>query len=88
MSACARRQWGGGCQPTARPADSAAAKEMEARLAAIQAERQRQDAAWGAVSTTTAKAAALPAAAGTALSTPPLNRSALHAPQQQKPNLR
>jgi hypothetical protein len=88
MSACARRQWGGGCQPTARPADSAAAKEMEARLAAIQAERQRQDAAWiSPAAASPSKTAALPATAATQ-STPPLNRSPLHAPQQQKPNLR
>lgn len=44
MSACALRRWGSGtsCE---RPADTPAAKEMAARLAAMQAERQRQDTA-------------------------------------------
>jgi hypothetical protein len=47
MSGCARRRWGEGttCE---RPADTPAAKEMAARLSAMQAERQRQDAAWSA----------------------------------------
>jgi hypothetical protein len=45
MSACALRRWGTGtaCE---RPADTPAAKEMAARLAAMQAERSAQDARW------------------------------------------
>ncbi len=46
MSACALRRWGTGtsCGPRT---DTPASKEMAAKLAAMQAERQRQDAAWG-----------------------------------------
>ena len=48
MSGCALRRWGSGTSCT-RPADTPAAKEMAARLVAMQAERQRQDThLWGA----------------------------------------
>lgn len=45
MSGCALRRWGTGtsCGPRT---DTPAAKEMAAKLAAMQAERQRQDAVW------------------------------------------
>ena len=51
MSGCALRRWGSGTNCT-RPADTPAAKEMAARLAAMQAERQRQDTSlWGSGAT-------------------------------------
>jgi hypothetical protein len=45
MSGCALRRWGPGttCE---RPVDTPAAKEMAARLAAMQAARAAQDSAW------------------------------------------
>lgn len=48
MSGCALRRWGSGT-PCQRPqADTPAAKEMEAKLAAMRAEREKQDVAlWG-----------------------------------------
>ena len=65
MSACALRRWGAGtaCE---RPADTPAAKEMAARLAAMQAERSAQDARWsGPVPTGAAAAPAQQTAAPT-----------------------
>jgi hypothetical protein len=56
MSGCALRRWGGGCS-TYKPSDSAAAREMESRLKAMQAERTQQDTMW------TAPAAGTPLAA-------------------------
>ena len=47
MSACALRRWGTGTSCGPRPADTPAAKDMAAKLAAMQAERQRQDSLWG-----------------------------------------
>ena len=43
MSGCAYRRWGPGttCE---RPSNTAATKEMEAKLAALKAEREKQDA--------------------------------------------
>jgi hypothetical protein len=79
MSACARRFWGSGtaCAGASPQADSPAAKEMAARLAAMQAERQRQDSAWQ-----------LPPAAAASPAALIRNSSQQNAPQQQKPNLR
>jgi hypothetical protein len=51
MSGCALRRWGspGGAGASQRPPDTAAAREIEAKLAAIRTEREKQDAAlWGA----------------------------------------
>lgn len=45
MSACAIKQWGRGT-PCVKESNTAAAKEMAAKLAQMQAERERQDAAW------------------------------------------
>lgn len=56
MSGCARRRWGGGTCAPARPSDTAAARELEAKLAAMQAEREKQDAAWLAPTVQTADA--------------------------------
>jgi hypothetical protein len=52
MSACAIKQWGRGT-PCVKESNTAAAKEMAAKLAQMQAERDKQDAAWhgGDVST-------------------------------------
>lgn len=47
MSACAIKQWGRGT-PCVKESNTAAAKEMSAKLAQMQAERDRQDAAWHA----------------------------------------
>jgi hypothetical protein len=47
MSACAIRRWGSGTQ-CEKPADTPTSKEIEAKLAAIRAERDKQDAMlWG-----------------------------------------
>lgn len=54
MSGCALRRWGTGCAPS-RPADTPAAKEMAARLAAMMAARDQQDTAlWGSSAAATA----------------------------------
>jgi hypothetical protein len=45
MSACAIKQWGRGT-PCVKESNTAAAKEMAAKLAQMQAERDRQDANW------------------------------------------
>jgi hypothetical protein len=45
MSGCALRRWGPGT-PCTRPIDTPASKEMEAKLAAIRAEREKQDKLW------------------------------------------
>ena len=45
MSACAIKQWGRGT-PCVKESNTAAAKEMTTKLAQMQAERDRQDAAW------------------------------------------
>ncbi len=49
MSGCAIRRWGAGpgCGGGSRPSDTQAKKELEAKLAAMRAERQRQDGMWG-----------------------------------------
>jgi hypothetical protein len=66
MSACARRRWGEGT-PCARPAaETPAKKEMDAKLAAMLAARERQDARlWG----NQAQPAALAATPGAAPAT-------------------
>lgn len=50
MSGCARKRWGDpGCSGSSYKPESIAAKEMEAKLAAMQVEREKQDATlWGA----------------------------------------
>jgi hypothetical protein len=45
MSGCALRRWGPGT-PCEKSADTPAAKEMAAKLAAIKAEREKQDQRW------------------------------------------
>jgi hypothetical protein len=45
MSACALRRWGAGT-PCVKEPTTAAGKEMAAKLAAMRAERERQDAAF------------------------------------------
>jgi hypothetical protein len=45
MSGCALRRWGSGT-PCNRPIDTPGSKEMEAKLAAIRAEREKQDKMW------------------------------------------
>jgi len=58
MSGCALRRWGTGT-PCVREPATAAAKEMSDKLAAMRAEREKQDGMWSApavettVSTTT-----------------------------------
>jgi len=53
MSGCAIRRWGVGTS-CPRPADTPAAREMNASLKAMQAERARQDAMlWGQEETDT-----------------------------------
>ncbi len=46
MSRCALRRWGSGVNCTKEP-DTAASKEMGEKLAAMRAERDRQDTMWG-----------------------------------------
>jgi len=46
MSKCALRRWGSGVSCTKEP-DTAASKEMGEKLAAMRAERERQDTMWG-----------------------------------------
>jgi hypothetical protein len=48
MSACAIKQWGRGT-PCVKESNTAAAKEMAAKLAQMKAERDKQDAAWSFV---------------------------------------
>ena len=48
MSACAIKQWGRGT-PCVKETNTAAAKEMAAKLAQMKAEREKQDAAWSFV---------------------------------------
>jgi hypothetical protein len=48
MSACAIKQWGRGT-PCVKESNTAAAKEMAAKLAQMKAEREKQDAAWSFV---------------------------------------
>ena len=45
MSACAIKHWGTGT-PCVREPSTPAAKEMAAKLAVMQAEREKQDAMW------------------------------------------
>ena len=45
MSGCALRRWGSGTPCTKEP-DTAAKKEMAAALAAMKAERDKQDTMW------------------------------------------
>ena len=45
MSGCALRRWGSGT-PCVREPDTAAKKEMATALAAMKAERERQDTMW------------------------------------------
>lgn len=45
MSGCALKRWGTGT-PCTREPDTAAKKEMAARLAVMQAEREKQDTMW------------------------------------------
>jgi len=45
MSGCALRRWGSGT-PCMKETDTQAKKEMAAALAAMQAERDKQDAMW------------------------------------------
>jgi hypothetical protein len=47
MSKCALRRWGSGVTCTKEP-DTVASKEMGEKLAAMRAERERQDTMWGA----------------------------------------
>lgn len=56
MSACALRRWGTGT-PCDRPTDTPASKEMAAKLAAIRAERERQDSAYFPAAATAATSA-------------------------------
>jgi hypothetical protein len=46
MSRCALRRWGSGVTCTKEP-DTAASREMGEKLAAMRAERERQDGMWG-----------------------------------------
>jgi hypothetical protein len=46
MSACALKRWGTGT-PCVREPATAAAKEVSDKLAAMRAEREKQDSAWG-----------------------------------------
>lgn len=50
MSACALRRWGPGTCSVKEPV-TAAATELKGKLAAMQAERQRQDALFGSPTT-------------------------------------
>ena len=45
MSACAIKHWGAGT-PCIRESSTPAAKEMAAKLAVMQAEREKQDTMW------------------------------------------
>ena len=45
MSGCALRRWGSGT-PCVKETDTQAKREMAAALAAMQAEREKQDAMW------------------------------------------
>jgi len=47
MSACALKRWGAGT-PCVREPATAAAKEVSDKLAAMRAEREKQDSAWSA----------------------------------------
>ena len=49
MSRCALRRWGSGVTCTKEP-DTAASREMGEKLAAMRAERERQDTMWGGTS--------------------------------------
>jgi len=50
MSACAIKHWGTGT-PCVKESNTAASKEMAAKLAQMRAEREKQDAVWTFVNT-------------------------------------
>ena len=61
MSGCALKRWGAGT-PCTREPDTAAKKEMAARLEIMRAEREKQDTMWLVPATAAAEPAAKPAA--------------------------